>query len=117
MANQNPLATNLTLEQQKNLFGNAYLNMLWHCPTDLRFHYWVHLPDYYYDEEEHEYSLLVIIHGTGCAVQSKSTSSRRRNSPTNIIWLCLRLCSRVDSFSAMTSTAISSSPATASAMI
>lgn len=52
MANQNPLATNLTLEQQKNLFGNAYLNMLWHCPTDLRFHYWVHLPDYYYDEEE-----------------------------------------------------------------
>ena len=48
MANQNPLATNLTLEQQKNLFGNAYLNMLWHCPTDLRFHYWVHLPDYYY---------------------------------------------------------------------
>ena len=47
MANQNPLATNLTLEQQKNLFGNAYLNMLWHCPTDLRFHYWVHLPDYY----------------------------------------------------------------------
>ena len=29
MANRNPLATNLTLEQQKNLFGNAYLNMLW----------------------------------------------------------------------------------------
>ena len=55
MANQNPLATNLTLEQQKNLFGNAYLNMLWHCPTDLRFHYWVHLPDYYYDEEEQIY--------------------------------------------------------------
>ena len=52
MANQNPLATNLTLEQQKNLFGNAYLNMLWHCPTDLRFHYWVHLPDYYYRSEE-----------------------------------------------------------------
>ena len=69
MANQNPLATNLTLEQQKNLFGNAYLNMLWHCPTDLRFHYWVHLPDYYYYEEEHEYSLLVIIHGTGCAIE------------------------------------------------
>lgn len=69
MANQNPLATNLTLEQQKNLFGNAYLNMLWHCPTDPRFHYWVHLPDYYYDEEEHEYSLLVIIHGTGCAIE------------------------------------------------
>ena len=69
MANQNPLATNLTLEQQKNLFGNAYLNMLWHCPTDQRFHYWVHLPDCYYDEAEHDYSLLVIIHGTGCAIE------------------------------------------------
>ena len=33
MAKENPLASNLTLEQQKNLFGNAYLNMLWHCPT------------------------------------------------------------------------------------
>ena len=52
MANTNPLAANLTLEQQKNLFGNAYLNMLWHCPTDQRFHYWVHLPDCYYDEAE-----------------------------------------------------------------
>ena len=80
MANQNPLATNLTLEQQKNLFGNAYLNMLWHCPTDPRFHYWVHLPDYYYDEEEHEYSLLVIIHGTGCAIEEYI--KQRRNSPT-----------------------------------
>lgn len=30
MAKENPLASNLTLEQQKNLFGNAYLNMLWH---------------------------------------------------------------------------------------
>ena len=39
MANQNPLATNLTLEQQKNLFGNAYLNMLWHCPTALTIDY------------------------------------------------------------------------------
>ena len=56
MANTNPLAANLTLEQQKNLFGNAYLNMLWHCPTDQRFHYWVHLPDCYYDEAEHNYS-------------------------------------------------------------
>ena len=69
MANTNPLAANLTLEQQKNLFGNAYLNMLWHCPTDQRFHYWVHLPDCYYDEAEHNYSLMVIIHGTGCATE------------------------------------------------
>ena len=69
MKKENPLAANLTLEQQKNLFGNAYLNMLWHCPTDQRFHYWVHLPDCYYDEAEHNYSLMVIIHGTGCATE------------------------------------------------
>ena len=69
MANTNPLASNLTLEQQKNLFGNAYLNMLWHCPTDQRFPYWVHLPDCYYDEKDPHYKLLVIIHGTGCAVE------------------------------------------------
>ena len=90
--------------------------MLWHCPTDLRFHYWVHLPDYYYDEEEHEYSLLVIIHGTGCAIEEYIKQAKEL-ADKNIIWLCLRLCSQVDSFSAMTSTAISSSPATASAMI
>ncbi len=66
---ENPLAANLTLEQQKNLFGNAYLNMLWHCPTDQRFHYWVHLPDCYYDETDPDYRLMVIIHGTGCAVE------------------------------------------------
>ena len=116
MANQNPLATNLTLEQQKNLFGNAYLNMLWHCPTDLRFHYWVHLPDYYYDEEEHEYSLLVIIHGTGCAIEEYIKQAKELADKYHMAVLA-RLCSRVDSFSAMTSTAISSSPATASAMI
>ena len=69
MAKENPLASNLTLEQQKNLFGNAYLNMLWHCPTDQRFPYWVHLPDCYYDEKDPHYKLLVIIHGTGCAVE------------------------------------------------
>lgn len=69
MSTSNPLAANLTLEQQKNLFGNAYLNMLWHCPTDPRFHYWVHLPDCYYDEKEPHYKLLVLIHGTGCAIE------------------------------------------------
>lgn len=58
MAKENPLASNLTLEQQKNLFGNAYLNMLWHCPTDQRFPYWVHLPDCYYDEKDPHYKLL-----------------------------------------------------------
>lgn len=70
MAKENPLSANLTLEQQKNLFGNAYLNMLWHCPTDQRFHYRVHVPDSYYDDDKTRYRLLVIIHGTGCAVEA-----------------------------------------------
>lgn len=64
------LDENLTPEMRKNLFGNAYLNMLWHCPSDPRFSYWAHLPDAYYDEEDPKYDLLVIIHGTGCAVES-----------------------------------------------
>ena len=68
MNSENPLSQNLTLEEQKNLFGNAYLNMLWHCPSDPRFHYWVHLPDSYYDEES-PYKLLVLVHGTGCAIE------------------------------------------------
>ena len=63
------LGQNLTPEMKKNLFGNAYLNMLWHCPSDPRFHYWVHLPDRYYDEEQPNYRLMVIVHGTGCATE------------------------------------------------
>lgn len=69
MEGKNPLVSNLTLEQQKNLFGNAYLNMLWYCPTDQRFSYWAHLPDSYYGEKNPDYRLMVIIHGTGCAVE------------------------------------------------
>lgn len=64
------LSAGLTPEMKKNLFGNAYLNMLWHCPSDPRFHYWVHLPDCYYDEKDPHYQLMVIIHGTGCAIES-----------------------------------------------
>lgn len=63
------LGKNLTPEVKKNLFGNAYLNMLWHCPSDPRFPYWVHLPDCYFDEKDPHYQLMVIIHGTGCAVE------------------------------------------------
>lgn len=63
------LAEGLTPEMKKNLFGNAYLNMLWHCPSDPRFSYWVHLPDCYYDEPNPHYQLMVIIHGTGCATE------------------------------------------------
>lgn len=69
MTGVNPLSSNLTAEEQKNLFGNAYINMLWHCPTDPRFHYRVHLPDSYYDNPEEIYSLMVIIHGTGCGIE------------------------------------------------
>lgn len=66
---ESSLSSGLTAEMKKNLFGNAYLNMLWHCPSDPRFHYWVHLPDCYYDEEDPDYQLMVIIHGTGCAIE------------------------------------------------
>lgn len=60
----------LTKEERRNLFGNADLNMLWMCPSDPRFPYWVHVPDSYYEEEDPHYSLMVIIHGTGCAVEN-----------------------------------------------
>ena len=66
MAEVSVLNANLTLEMKNNLFGNAYLNMLWHCPSDPRFHYWVHLPDSYSEDEKEPYRLMVIIHGTGC---------------------------------------------------
>mgnify|MGYP003260057836 FL=1 len=70
MASNHSLDQNLTPEMRKNLFGNAYLNMLWHCPSDPRFPYWVHLPDEYYEEEHPQYELMVIVHGTGCAVET-----------------------------------------------
>lgn len=70
MSSNHVLDQNLTPEMRKNLFGNAYLNMLWHCPSDPRFPYWVHLPDEYYEEKNPEYELMVIIHGTGCAVEN-----------------------------------------------
>ena len=76
MGIEHALDSNLTPEMRKNLFGNAYLNMLWHCPSDPRFHYWVHLPDYYYDEEDPDYQLMVIIHGTGCAVETYLKEAR-----------------------------------------
>ena len=50
--------------------------MLWHCPSDPRFHYWVHLPDCYYDEPDPHYQLLVIIHGTGCEIEEYIRSAR-----------------------------------------
>lgn len=56
-------------ETQKNLYGNLFLNMLWHCPEDPRFHYRVHLPDDYFEEARPSYKLMVIIHGTGCGLE------------------------------------------------
>lgn len=69
MGKEHALDSNLTTEMKKNLFGNAYLNMLWHCSSDPRFHYWVHLPDCYYDEEDPSYQLMILVHGTGCAIE------------------------------------------------
>ena len=76
MENGNSLGAGLTPEMRKNLFGNADLNMLWHCPSDPRFPYWVHLPDWYYDEKTPSYQLMVIIHGTGCAVEGYLKEAR-----------------------------------------
>ena len=70
------LSAGLTPEEKKNLFGNADLNMLWHCQADKRFHYWVHLPDTYYDEENPDYKLMVIVHGTGCSVEGYLKAAR-----------------------------------------
>jgi len=114
MAKENPLASNLTLEQQKNLFGNAYLNMLWHCPTDQRFPYWVHLPDCYYDEKDPHYKLLVIIHGTGCAVEDYVRHAKELADRDHVAVLAPLFPAA--SSSGMISTAISFFPATASAM-
>ncbi|PST34454.1 alpha/beta hydrolase family protein [Enterocloster lavalensis] len=69
MAGNGVLDANLTDEMKQNLFGNAYLNMLWHCKSDPRFHYWVHLPDYYYEDKDKPYRLMVVIHGTGCRLE------------------------------------------------
>ena len=56
------LSSGLTPEMKKNLFGNAYLNMMCHFPSYPRFHYWVHLPDCYYEEERiNEYGLTLFI--------------------------------------------------------
>lgn len=70
MINNNSLDQNLTPEMRKNLFGNAYLNMLWHCPEAPSFPYWVHVPDSYNEEEDSSYQLMVVIHGTGCEVEA-----------------------------------------------
>ena len=70
MGDNNALSANLTAETRKNLFGNADLNMLWTCPSDPRFPYWVHIPDSYSEEENPQYQLMVIIHGTGCATEN-----------------------------------------------
>lgn len=84
MSSENPLSQNLTMEEQKNLFGNAYLNMLWHCPADQRFHYRVHLPDSYYDEKEIHYKLLVLIHGTGCEIEEYIKQAKELADKNNV---------------------------------
>lgn len=70
------LETGLTSEIRNNLFGDTDLNMLWSCSADPRFCYWVHIPDDYRQEENPELQLMVIIHGTGCAVENYVKEAR-----------------------------------------
>lgn len=75
------LNQNLSAEVKKNLFGNAYINMLWHCPSDPRFSYFVHLPDSYMEDKNPHYRLLVIIHGTGCSVEPYMKAAKELGDP------------------------------------
>lgn len=70
------LDKNLTSETEKNLFGNAELNMLWACAADPRFCYRVHVPDYYREEAGCRLRLMVLIHGTGCAIEDYIAEAR-----------------------------------------
>lgn len=65
-----PVIKTMTSEMMRNLYGNLFCNMLWHCPGDPRFHYRVHLPDGYYEEINPSYKLMVMIHGTGCGLET-----------------------------------------------
>lgn len=77
MASCNSLDQNLTPEMRNNLFGNAFFNMLWHCPSDPRFPYWVHIPDTYLEDTQPNYGLMVIIHGTGCETETYIREARK----------------------------------------
>lgn len=63
--NANVLSENLSAEAKRNLVGTAELRMLWHCQSDPRFHYLIHIPEYYYERENQKFPLIVIVHGTG----------------------------------------------------
>ncbi len=78
------LTEGLTKETRKNLFGNADLNMLWTCPADPRFPYWVHVPDSYYETEDPHYQLLVIIHGTACATEEYVELAKKWSDEHNV---------------------------------
>lgn len=96
MEGKNPLVSNLTLEQQKNLFGNAYLNMLWYCPADQRFSYWAHLPVVIMTEKNPDYRLMVIIHGTGCAVEDYIREAKELADQNHIAILGAVVSRRID---------------------
>lgn len=61
----NVLSANLSAEARKNLVGTAELRMLWHCQSDPRFHYLIHIPEYYYEHADQTFPLIIIVHGTG----------------------------------------------------
>ena len=59
------LSANLSEEVRRNLAGTAELDMVWHCQSDARFHYLIHIPACYYEETQPVFPLVVIVHGTG----------------------------------------------------
>lgn len=64
------LDNNLTIETKKNLYGDAFFNMLWTCRADPRFCYRVHVPSSYADENDPIYQVMVIIQPTGCYTEN-----------------------------------------------
>lgn len=72
----NVLADHLSSDVKKNLFGNADYNMLWSCQAYPQFCYRVHVPDSYSREEQPPLDLMVVIHGTGCAVENYVEAAR-----------------------------------------
>ena len=67
----------MTEEIRKNMYGNAWLHMLWPCPGDARFCYWAYVPETYAEETDPHYQLLVLIHGTGCATEYNVSAARK----------------------------------------
>ena len=111
----NVLADHLSSDVKKNLFGNADYNMLWSCQAYPQFCYRVHVPDSYSREEQPPLDLMVVIHGTGCAVENYVEAAREWADNHQVAVLA-PLFPR-DSSTTTISTVTSCSAATVSVMI